>query len=103
MGDTGSLRIGGTITLLSVLLKQELLFPILGGVFLIEAFSSQVQEKIGVRWPGRRPMRRPGHPDRVSISPELRGPIITARMAGPPHFGPPWPSAWCRGRGPDTT
>jgi len=64
MGDTGSLGIGGTIAVLSVMLKQELLFPILGGVFLIEAFSSQVQEKIGVRWLGRRLFyRAPIHHD----------------------------------------
>jgi phospho-N-acetylmuramoyl-pentapeptide-transferase len=54
MGDTGSLAIGGTVAVLSVLLKQELLFPLLGGLFLIEAFTSQIQDKIGVRWLGRR-------------------------------------------------
>lgn len=54
MGDTGSLAIGGMVAALSVLLKQELLFPLLGGLFLVEAFTSQVQEKIGVRWLGRR-------------------------------------------------
>ncbi len=64
MGDTGSLSIGGTIAVLSVLLKQELLFPILGGVFLVEGFTSQVQEKIGVRWLGRRIFyRAPIHHD----------------------------------------
>ncbi|MBW1713810.1 MAG: phospho-N-acetylmuramoyl-pentapeptide-transferase [Deltaproteobacteria bacterium] len=54
MGDTGSLGIGAIIAALSVLLKQELLFPILGGIFLVEGFTSQVQDKIGVRWLGRR-------------------------------------------------
>ncbi len=54
MGDTGSLAIGGTVAVLSVLLKQELLFPLLGGLFLVEAFTSQVQDKIGVRWLGKR-------------------------------------------------
>jgi phospho-N-acetylmuramoyl-pentapeptide-transferase len=38
----------------SVLLKQEFLFPILGGLFVAEALSSQIQDKIGVRWLGRR-------------------------------------------------
>lgn len=64
MGDTGSLGIGGTIAVMCVLLKQELLFPILGGVFLVEGFSSQLQDKIGVRWLGRRLFyRAPFHHD----------------------------------------
>ncbi len=54
MGDTGSLAIGGTMAVVSVLLKQEMLFPLLGGLFLVEALTSQVQDKIGVRWLGRR-------------------------------------------------
>lgn len=54
MGDTGSLAIGGMVAVISVLLKQEMLFPILGGLFLVEALTSQIQDKIGVRWLGRR-------------------------------------------------
>ena len=54
MGDTGSLSIGGTMAVVCVLLKQEMLFPLLGGLFLAEAVTSQVQDKIGVRWLGRR-------------------------------------------------
>jgi len=54
MGDTGSLAIGGCMACLSVLLKQEALFLILGGLFVAEAVSSQVQDKIGIRWLGRR-------------------------------------------------
>jgi phospho-N-acetylmuramoyl-pentapeptide-transferase len=54
MGDTGSLAIGGTMAIMSVLLKQEMLFPLLGGLFLAEAITSQIQDKIGVRWVGRR-------------------------------------------------
>ena len=54
MGDTGSLAIGGTMAVLSVLLKQELLFPLLGGLFIAEALTSQIQDKIGVQWLGRR-------------------------------------------------
>ncbi|MBN2241711.1 MAG: phospho-N-acetylmuramoyl-pentapeptide-transferase [Acidobacteria bacterium] len=54
MGDTGSLAIGGSMAVLSVVLKQEALFLILGGVFVAEAASSQIQDKIGIRWLGRR-------------------------------------------------
>ena len=58
MGDTGSLAIGGSMAVLSVVLKQEALFLILGGVFVAEAVSSQVQDKIGIRWLGRRILLR---------------------------------------------
>lgn len=54
MGDTGSLAIGGTMAVVSILLKQEMLFPLLGGLFILEALTSQIQDKIGVRWIGRR-------------------------------------------------
>ncbi len=64
MGDTGSLAIGGTMAVVSVLLKQEMLFPLLGGLFLVEALSSQIQDKIGVQWIGRRIFfRAPLHHD----------------------------------------
>lgn len=54
MGDTGSMAIGGSIAVLSVVLKQEALFLILGGLFVAEAITSQIQDKIGIRWLGRR-------------------------------------------------
>jgi phospho-N-acetylmuramoyl-pentapeptide-transferase len=54
MGDAGSLAIGGTIATLCVLLKQEALFALLGGLFIAEAVTSQWQDKVGVRWLGRR-------------------------------------------------
>jgi phospho-N-acetylmuramoyl-pentapeptide-transferase len=54
MGDTGSLAIGGCMAALSIVLKQEALFLILGGLFLAEAVSSQIQDKIGIKWLGRR-------------------------------------------------
>ncbi len=54
MGDTGSLALGGSMAVLSVVLKQEALFLILGGLFIVEAASSQIQDKIGIHWLGRR-------------------------------------------------
>lgn len=58
MGDTGSLAIGGMIASFSVLVKQELIFPILGGLFVFEALTSQIQDKIGVNFLGRRIFHR---------------------------------------------
>ncbi len=43
MGDTGALTLGGVIGVLAILLKQELLLMILGGVFVIEALSVILQ------------------------------------------------------------
>jgi len=43
MGDVGSLGIGGALGTISVLIKQELVLPILGGVFVIEALSVMIQ------------------------------------------------------------
>jgi phospho-N-acetylmuramoyl-pentapeptide-transferase len=54
MGDTGALAIGGGMAVLSVMLKQEALFLILGGLFVAEAATSQIQDKIGIKWLGRR-------------------------------------------------
>lgn len=43
MGDTGSLALGGIIGAMCVMIKQELLLPTLGGVFLMETVSVIVQ------------------------------------------------------------
>ncbi|MFK4786191.1 phospho-N-acetylmuramoyl-pentapeptide-transferase [Fusobacterium sp. MFO224] len=43
MGDTGSLTLGGIIGVIAVLLKQELLLPLIGGIFVIEAISVILQ------------------------------------------------------------
>ncbi len=43
MGDTGSLALGGAIAMLAILIKQELLLIIVGGVFVIEAASVVLQ------------------------------------------------------------
>lgn len=43
MGDTGSLAIGGIIGVCAILIRKELLLPILCGVFFVEALSVMVQ------------------------------------------------------------
>ena len=43
MGDTGSLSIGAIIAVLSIVIKKELLIPILCGVFFIESLSVIIQ------------------------------------------------------------
>jgi phospho-N-acetylmuramoyl-pentapeptide-transferase len=43
MGDTGSLALGGSIGLIAVLVRQELILLLVGGVFVIEAGSVIIQ------------------------------------------------------------
>jgi phospho-N-acetylmuramoyl-pentapeptide-transferase len=43
MGDVGSLALGGALGVVSVVIKQELLLPFVGGVFVIEALSVMIQ------------------------------------------------------------
>jgi phospho-N-acetylmuramoyl-pentapeptide-transferase len=43
MGDTGSLAIGGIIAVFAILIRKELLIPILCGVFVAESLSVVIQ------------------------------------------------------------
>lgn len=43
MGDTGSLALGGIIAVLALIIRKELLLPVLCGVFLIENLSVMLQ------------------------------------------------------------
>lgn len=43
MGDTGSLTLGGIIAVFSIIIRKELLLPILCGVFLVETLSVIIQ------------------------------------------------------------
>ncbi len=43
MGDTGSLSIGGIIAVYAILVRKELLIPILCGIFFVESLSVLIQ------------------------------------------------------------
>jgi len=43
MGDVGSLALGGAIGTVAVIIKQELLLPLIGGVFVLELVSVALQ------------------------------------------------------------
>jgi phospho-N-acetylmuramoyl-pentapeptide-transferase len=43
MGDVGSLALGGAIGTVAVVIRQELLLPLIGGVFVLEALSVILQ------------------------------------------------------------
>ncbi|HEY1909582.1 MAG TPA: phospho-N-acetylmuramoyl-pentapeptide-transferase [Vicinamibacterales bacterium] len=43
MGDVGSLALGAALGIVAILIKQELLLPIVGGIFVLEALSVVMQ------------------------------------------------------------
>jgi phospho-N-acetylmuramoyl-pentapeptide-transferase len=43
MGDVGSLALGGAIATVAVIIRQELLLPFIGGIFVLEAVSVILQ------------------------------------------------------------
>jgi len=56
MGDAGSLALGGAIGMLAVLTKAELLLPLIGGLYVVEAGSVIIQVA-SFRLTGRRVFR----------------------------------------------
>jgi len=43
MGDVGSLALGGAIATVAIIIRQELLLPFIGGIFILEAVSVMLQ------------------------------------------------------------
>ncbi|MBK7174060.1 MAG: phospho-N-acetylmuramoyl-pentapeptide-transferase [Bacteroidales bacterium] len=43
MGDTGSLALGGAIAAFAIMIRKELLIPVLCGIFLVESLSVMIQ------------------------------------------------------------
>ncbi|MCA1757834.1 MAG: phospho-N-acetylmuramoyl-pentapeptide-transferase [Bacteroidales bacterium] len=62
MGDTGSLAIGGIIAVLAIIIRKELLIPLLCGIFLAESVSVMLQ----VAW-FKRTKRRTGTGKRIFL------------------------------------
>ena len=53
MGDVGSLALGGTLGIIAVLIKKELLLVIMGGIFVAEA-ASVIMQVFSVRVRGKK-------------------------------------------------
>jgi phospho-N-acetylmuramoyl-pentapeptide-transferase len=59
MGDVGSLALGGAIGTVAIIIRQELLLPFIGGIFILEAVSVILQVgsyklrngSVSSRWP----------------------------------------------------
>lgn len=53
MGDSGSLALGGALAAIAIVTKAELFLVIIGGIFVLEAFSV-IAQVIGFKFTGRR-------------------------------------------------
>lgn len=87
MGDTGSLALGGIIAVFAILVRKEILLPILCGVFILEGLSVMLQ--VGVY---QYTKRKRGTPIRlIRMSPlhhhfiEPRNPLDTKVLINFPH------------------
>ena len=56
MGDTGALALGGALGTIAVIIRQEFVLIIAGGIFVVEMFSVIVQV-LSFKWTGRRVFR----------------------------------------------
>jgi len=54
MGDTGSMALGGLLGSMAAIGKQEFIFFIAGGLFVLECASGFIQDYIGLKLLGRR-------------------------------------------------
>lgn len=74
MGDTGSLALGGIIAVFALLIRKELLLPVLCGIYLVEDFSVILQTWGCKRY--RRKYKLPaGQPVPIEKRPFLMTPI----------------------------
>ena len=62
MGDTGSLAIGGIIAVFAILVRKEILLPLLCGIFFVESLSVMLQV-----WYFKRTKRRYGEGRRIFL------------------------------------
>ena len=74
MGDTGSLALGGIIAVFALLIRKELLLPILCGIYLVEDFSV-ICQTWGCKLYRRRHKLPPSEPVPVEHRPFLMTPI----------------------------
>jgi phospho-N-acetylmuramoyl-pentapeptide-transferase len=58
MGDLGSLMLGGVMMTISFLLRQEMVFVLVGGIFVFEFLTSVVQDYYFIRMKGQRFFRQ---------------------------------------------
>jgi len=61
MGDTGSMAVGAALATMAFLTRQEMLFPVVGGVFVATIATSLLQQKVGDRIGRRIFLRAPMH------------------------------------------
>ena len=53
MGDTGALALGGALATIAVIIRQEVVLVLVGGIFMLEMFSV-IAQVVSFKWTGRR-------------------------------------------------
>src|SRR5207253_643671 len=110
MGDVGSLGLGAALATMAILIKQELLLGIVGGVFVLEALSVVIQvasfkitgQRVFKMAPLHHHFEKSGWSEPIVMSPGVppEQPVIAdARKRGVPIIGElELASRWLRGR-----
>ena len=96
MGDVGSLALGGAIGTLAVLTKSELLLPLIGGIYVVEAASVIIQvgsfkltgKRVFLMAPFHHHYEMQGMGGAQDHRP-LLDPVVHARVAGAHHSQAP--------------
>ena len=71
MGDVGALALGGALGTIAVIVRQEIVLAIMGGIFVVEAMS--VMAQVDVLQVHQEEVRRgPAHPEDGAAAPPLR-------------------------------
>ncbi|MCQ2294868.1 MAG: phospho-N-acetylmuramoyl-pentapeptide-transferase [Bacteroidales bacterium] len=74
MGDTGSLALGGIIAVFALLIRKELLLPVLCGIYVVEDLSV-IWQTWGCKWYRRKHKLPIGQPVPVDKRPLLMSPL----------------------------
>ena len=54
MGDVGALALGGALGVIAVIVRQELVLAVMGGIFVVETLSVMIQTTYYKRTHGKR-------------------------------------------------
>ena len=71
MGDVGALALGGALGTIAVIMRQEIVLAIMGGIFVVEALSVMLQVS-WFKFTKKRYGAGPAHPEDGAAAPPLR-------------------------------
>ena len=71
MGDVGALALGGALGTIAVIVRQEIVLAIMGGIFVVEALSVMLQVS-WFKYTKQAVRQGPAHPEDGAAAPPLR-------------------------------